>query len=91
MEFKLFAAKRFCGYCGGLIVVAANTIDEAYKTYIEWVKSTNNAHFLYEKYEYADGSVDIYDKYPKDTWYEIPSVKVICDAPQVIDKDGYTE
>ena len=91
MELKLFAAKRSGGYCGGLIVVAANTVDEAYQTYIDWVKSTNNEHSLYERYEYADGYVDVYDKYPKDTWYEIPDVKVICDAPRVIDEDGYTE
>lgn len=91
MELKLFAAKRESGYSGGLIVVAANSIDEAYQTYIDWVKSTNNSHFLYERYEYEDGSVDVYDKYPKPTWYEIPSVRVICDAPQVIDEDGYTE
>lgn len=91
MEFKLFASKRSGGYCGGLIVVAASTIDEAYQTYIDWVESTDNAHLLYERYEYGDGSVDVYDRYPKDTWYEIPDVKVICDAPQVIDEDGYTE
>ena len=91
MELKLFAAKRSGGCCGGLIVVAANSIDEAYQTYIDWVESTNNAHRLYERYQYMDGSVDVYDRYPKDKWYEIPSVKVICDAPQVIDEDGYTE
>lgn len=90
MELKLFAAKRESDYSGGLIVVAANTIDEAYKTYIDWVESTNNVH-LYERYDYMDGSVDVYNKYPKDTWYEIPQIKVICDAPKVIDEDGYTE
>lgn len=91
MELKLFAAKRESGYSGGLIVVAANSIDEAYKTYLEWVESTDNAHRLYERYEYVDGSVDVYDKYPKDKWYEIPAVKVICDESRVIDEGGYTE
>lgn len=91
MELKLFAAKRSCGYCGGLIVVAANTIDEAYQTYIDWVESTNNEHYVYARYEDLDGFVVVDDKYPKDTWYEIPAVKVICDIPMVIDEDGYTE
>jgi len=91
MELRLFAAKRHGGYSGGLIVVAANSIDEAYQTYIDWVEATGNPHCLYERYEYGNGDVDIYDRYPKDNWYEIPNVEVVCDAPRVIDEGGYTE
>lgn len=90
MELKLFAAKRNSSYSGGLIVVAANTIDEAYQTYIDWVESTGN-HVLYQRYEFGNGDVDVYNKYPRKNWYEIPQIKVICDAPKVIDEDGYTE
>lgn len=91
MELKLFAAKRESGYSGGLIVVAANSIDEAYQTYIDWVEATGNPNCLYERYVYANGEVDGYNRYPRENWYEIPQIKVICDAPKVIDEDGYTE
>lgn len=90
MELKLFAAKRSGGYCGGLIVVAANTIDEAYKIFKEWADKTGKT-WIYSSYEDSDGFCDVVNLYPRDTWYEIPAVKVICDAPQVIDEDGYTE
>ena len=91
MELKLFAATRNSGFSGGLIVVAANSIDEAYQTYIDWVESTDNSHYVYRKHIYSDGFVEVDDKYPKKDWYEIPNVNVICDEPQVIDEDGYTE
>jgi len=91
MELKLFAAKREDPYSGGLIVVAANSIDEAYQTYTDWAESTNNSHYVYWKHKYSDGTVEVDDRYPKENWYEIPDVKVICDEPQVIDEDGYTE
>ena len=91
MELKLFAATRNNGYSGGLIVVAANSIDEAHQTYIDQVELTGNSHYVYWKHEYSDGTVEVDDKYPKKDWYEIPNVKVICDEPQVIDEDGYTE
>lgn len=91
MELKLFAAKRDGSYSGGLIVVAANSIDEAYQTYIDWVEVTGNPNCLYECYVYTNEEVDVYNRYPRENWYEIPDVKVICDAPRVIDEDGYTE
>lgn len=90
MELKLFAAKRFCGYCGGLIVVAANDIEEAYEVYKKWAID-NAKSWIYDRYEDCDGQSDITNQYPRETWYEIPDVKVICDAPRVIDEDGYTE
>ena len=88
---KLFAAKRSGGYCGGLIVVAANNIDEAYQTYIDWVEETGNSHLLYDTYEYGDTCTEAYNEYPRENWYEIEGVKVLCDVPQVIDEAGYTE
>ena len=90
MELKLFAAKRFCGYCGGLIVVAANDIEEAYEVYKKWAID-NAKSWIYDRYWDGDGQVEITNQYPRDTWHEIPGVTVICDAPQVIDEDGYTE
>lgn len=90
MELKLFAAKRNCGYCGGLIVVAANEIEEAYEVYKKWAID-NAKSWIYDSYEYCDGQSEITNQYPRETWYEIQNVKAICDAPQVIDEDGYTE
>lgn len=91
MELKLFAAKRYIGYSGGLIVVAANSIDEAYQTYIDWVEATGNPNCLYERYEFSDGDVDVYNKYPRENWYEISGVTVVCEKPRVLDEGGYTE
>ena len=90
MELKLFAAKRNCGYCGGLIVVAANDIKEAYEVYKKWAID-NIKSWIYDRYEDRDGQYDITNQYPRETWYEIQNVKAICDAPRVIDEDGYTE
>lgn len=89
MEFKLFAAKRNCGYCGGLIVVAANDIYEAYEVYKKWAID-NAKSWIYECYEGSDGYYDTINEYPRETWYEIQNVKAICDEPRVIDEDGYT-
>lgn len=91
MELNLFAAKRTDAYSGGLIVVAANTIDEAYQTYIDWVEATGNEKGLYWRYVYYNGEVEESNEYPRQNWYEIPNVKIICDAPQVIDEEGYKE
>ena len=87
---KLFGAKRNCGYCGGLIVVAANNIKEAYHIYIKWAKN-NGKSWIYDDCE-SDGEVVSYiDRYPPETWYELEGIEVNCKEPRVIDEDGYTE
>ena len=92
MELKLFAAKRKDSYSGGLIVVAANSIDEAYQTYIDWVEATGNPNCLYERYVYANGEEVVeYNRYPRENWYEISGVTVVCEKSRVLDEDGYTE
>ena len=91
MELKLFAAKRSCGYCGGLIVVAANTIDEAYDTYTKWATDNGDPNCVYSAYESDGELIVINNRYPRENWYEIYGVKAVCDAPRVIDEDGYTE
>ena len=86
MKLKLFACKRGDGYCGGLIVVAAHDIDEAYNLYVEYGRT----HYCIE-YSCEDSSIEIYNDYPRHNWYQIPDVIVECDSPRVIDEDGYSE
>lgn len=90
MILKLFAAKRNNGYSGGLIIVAANNLDEAYKLYKEWAKTTEQT-WIYESYEGSDGFYDVNNVYPREYWYEIRGVNAISDSPRVIDEGGYTE
>lgn len=94
MELKLFAAKRNCGYFGGLIVVAANDIEEAYNVYREWALN-NEKPWIYLGYKQVTkdilGEYEEVSIYPRDKWYKIDGVEVLCDAPRVIDEDGYTE
>lgn len=90
MELKIYAAKRMSGYGGGLIVVAANDVDEAYELYINWALDSKRI-WIYERYKDGDVEYDIKNEYPKEDWYEIPNVRVVCMTPRVIDEDGYTK
>lgn len=84
MKLNLFACKRSGEYSGGLIVVAAHDIDEAYNLYVKYV---------YRIYgiEYYDinSKLGAYNNYPRQNWYQIPDIKVECEFPRVIDEDGY--
>lgn len=87
MKLNLFACKRSVGYCGGLIVVAAHDIDEAYNLYKEYGKKECLVSF----YDNGEEVVEDYNEYPRQKWYPIRYITVECDLPRVIDEDGYTE
>lgn len=80
---KVWMCKRSKGYSGGLAVVAANTKEEAIRT------------FFNDK-DYRDLAVNIDGKiYPweyfEENWYECTLLTANVCAPCVIDEDGYTE
>ncbi len=79
-----------CGYCGGLIIVAANDMEEAYEIYKNWALDGKRT-WIYDRYKGNDGEYDIINQYPKEEWYEIPNIRAICMTPRVVDEDGYTE
>ena len=86
MKLNLFACKRSGGYSGGLIVVAAHDIEEAYELYEEYGEEEHLISF------YDNGEEVLEDnEYPRQKWYQIPDITVECDSPRVIDEDGRTE
>lgn len=87
MKLNLFACKRNCRYSGGLIVVAAHDIEEAYNLYKEY----GEKECLVSFYDDGEEVLESYNEYPRQEWYQIPDITVECDSPQVIDEDGYTE
>lgn len=90
MKLKLFCAKRNCGYCGGLLIVAAHDFDEAYELYKKWAVDTGKS-WIYSCYKDGDEHYAYINLYPRAAWYEKQGVKVIVDSPRVIDEDGFTE
>ena len=86
MKLNLFACKRSNEYSGGLIVVAAHDIDEAYKLYEKY-----GFEKLLIEYYYINSELEITNKYSRRGWYQIPDITVECDSPRVIDEDGYSE
>lgn len=80
---KVFVNYRDGGYSGGMILVAANSIEEAHKTF-----------HADERYYYMWTVFDdyIYDSYYKaDDWQLMPMLDANVDKPQVLAEAGYTE
>lgn len=89
---KVFMCKRQGGYSGGLAVVAANSVEEAFKTFCE--KPDND--WMVDKYtddfKYTDDSAKCFsDYYPIDEWFESKVLTANVDKPCVIMEDGYSE
>ena len=90
---KVFMCCRPGSFCGGLAVVAANTKEEAFKTFFE----DPDYDYMVDKYdidtyEYTDDVTKwrSYD-YPLDNWFECKALTANVDKPCVIMEDGYTE
>lgn len=89
---KVYMCKRQCGYGGGLAVVAANNVKEAFKTFFE----DDDYDWMVDKYsdnfEYTDDYTKWFsDYYPIDEWFECKELTANVDEPCVIMEDGYTE
>lgn len=70
--------RSYCGFCGGLIVVAANSEEDAYNT----VKNSDRYRGFY--YEYDDG-------YLRENFTLLPNVTADVETPQILDEDHYLE
>lgn len=90
---KVFMCKRQGGYSGGLAVVAANSVQEAFKTFFE----DDDYGWMVDKYD-----VDTYEftddftkwrsaYYPIDEWFECKVLTASVDKHCVIMEDGYSE
>ena len=90
---KVFMCKRQGGYSGGLAVVAANSKEEAFKTFF---KDENN-DWMVDKYDVDTGEfTDDYTKwyayyYQMESWFECKELTANVDKPCVIMEHGYTE
>lgn len=90
---KVFMCRRQCSYCGGLAVVAANSAEEAFKTFFE----NEDYDWMVEKYDDDTGKFTNdftkwhSDYYPIEEWFECKVLTANVDKPCVIMEDGYTE
>lgn len=90
---KVFMCKRQWGYSGGLAVVAANSAEEAFKTFFE----DNDYGWMVEKYdsstyEYTDDFTKWRSGcYPIESWFECEVLTANVKKPCVIMEDGYSE
>jgi hypothetical protein len=88
---KVFMCQRQGGYSGGLAVVAANSKEEAFKTFFE------DKEYDWMKYNYGiSGYTDDFtnwrsDFYPIELWFECEELTANVDKPCVIMEGGYSE
>lgn len=91
---KVFGCKNRCSYGGGLILVAANTKEEAYLTAgmdekVEYVFDWVDANGWCK----PDGNIEhcISSTYPFNHWFEVEHLSTDLTEPKVIVEDHYTE
>lgn len=88
---KIWINKYLGNYGGGMIIVAANSAEEAHNTFhkddrFRWMWSDNG--FLDDECEISDEE-DFY--YQPSTWRCLENVAANVDTPQVLAEDSYKE
>ena len=81
---KVWMNKRQGGYSGGMILVAANSAEEAHKVFHQ------DKYLGYMWAAFCDGTVRDY-YYSPDGWKEVPNLWYAGVKPCVIAEEGYTE
>lgn len=88
---KVWINKYIGGYGGGMIIVAANSADEAHKTF----HKDENFRWMWEDNGFVDEECEIDDErdfiYLRSNWYCLENVVANVDTPQVLAEDSYTE
>lgn len=82
---KVWINRRSGGYSGGMILVAANSAEEAHKAFHDTPEYCNMWTSFPE-----DGYISDAYYYP-DGWEEMPMLEANVDKPQVLAEEGYTE
>lgn len=90
---KVFMCQRKAVYSGGLAVVAANSVEEAFKTFFE---DDNYCWMLSEWWDEDFNPTEDLTKwrshyYPFEDWFECKELTANVDNPCVIMEDGYSE
>ena len=89
---KVFMCRRQWGYSGGLAVVAASSVEEAFKTFFEDEDYDWMVYKCDEDYNPTDDFTKWRsDYYPIENWFECKVLTANVDKPCVIMEDGYTE
>jgi hypothetical protein len=90
---KVFMCQREGGYSGGLAVVAANSIEEAFKTFFEDKDYDWMVHkFDPVTFQYTEDFTKWYSRYyPIEKWFWCKTLTANVDKPCVIMEGGYTE
>ena len=92
---KVFACKNQNPYGGGLILVAANTKEEAYLTAAYDDKILYLFEWADDDYMWCepDGNINHCTSYtyPFDKWFEVKHISTDLAEPQVIIEDHHTE
>jgi hypothetical protein len=92
---KVFMCRRQDGYSGGLAVVAANSVEEAFKTFFE----DKDNDWMVSKWIHTDEYTEVFtedstkwesDFYPREKWFECKALTANVDKPCVIMEDVYT-
>ena len=89
---KVFMCKRVGDYSGGLAVVAANSKEEAYSVFHKDKRYSRMLGYFDKDGLYTEDitKMDSF-YYPKDCWFEVPSLVANVGEPMVINESGYTE
>ena len=89
---KVWMNKRQGDYTGGLLLVAANSAEEAHKLCL----NSENMGYIYweDGYEYKTDKYfekPAYNCYKWDEWQEVPNLLYDGVNPCIIAEEGYTE
>lgn len=92
---KVFCCRNQRSYGGGLILVAANTKEEAFLTAANDEKLSWLFYWAGDDYSWShpDGNINhcTSDEYPFDCWFEVEHLSTDLSKPQIIVEDHYTE
>ena len=94
-DMRVFACSRQGGWEGGIILVAADSKNEAFAVAARDKDTFVHFQFFDKKGRYvesADQAATIKSKtYPIECWYQIKELSADVDKPKVILDEGYTE
>lgn len=92
---KVYGCRNNRIYGGGLVLVAANTIEEAYLTAAKNDKISYLFDWADDDYMWCepDGNINhcVSEVYPLDKWFEMEHLSTDLTNPQIIIEDHYSE
>lgn len=81
---NVFGCTREGDYAGGIILVAANSLEEALEVY------RNDSDYDWQWVEYEESNID-FRYYQPERWKEYPQLEYKSDKPCVILEEAYSE